>query len=192
MAFKVKSPFKSATDALSSALSSTSGAIDKSGSQTASEYKRNKTRYSKQIKEFQQGDAFGKSYYGRYAANVTGVTAMSRAMGRSIDTAENGERPSFMAYRDDAKTMRPTRGGSIAKQQVATDVQVKEQEAANAVNADFERRKRLQAKFDAGQVASRVRRSSRSDRPGTKGGTIKTSGLGSTGGATSFAQLLGL
>ena len=95
------------------------------------------------------------------------------------DSAKKG-RPA-RAYKDDI-TMAPVR-------REETDQRQREEANANAyrIAADLEDRKQR------GQVASRVRRSARADKPGTKGGTLTSGGLGSAGGGQlSFASLLGL
>ena len=204
MAFKVKSPFKSATsdlaDALRGASNSMIGVGDKASLQLRSPTQKTYKKAWRQTKgnwkntrgKAAEGSIWGDSAYARYASNIAGITTTARAGKRSQDTIEGGQNPDFEGYKDDFRSMRPSHGYSAAKHHDEDKVIAEAQRQQGEVDARYAEQKRLQAKFDAGQVASRVRRSRRSDRPGTKGGTIKTSGLGSTGGATSFAQLLGL
>lgn len=145
--------------------------------------------------------SWSSNQYVRLAESFTGAPAFKKAVAERKQqyraegfTAEGiGGGLDYQDGKDALRTMRPgisykDNVTAVPEREAAAEDEMRQAEAA----AVFARQKDLQAKFDAGQVAARIRRGRRADQPGTKGGTLKTSGLGSAGGQVSFAQLLGL
>lgn len=153
------------------------------GEKANREYKTAYSKTEKQSKRKGTMDAIEMAAYGIYGEQAKRYISFGADKGAGYSKEEGDDLGAGLGVNYQQVE------GDRQQRKLETDAQRK----LDADSAEYRRKADLEDRKQRGQVASRVRRSARADKPGTKGGTLTSGGLGSAGGGQlSFASLLGL